>query len=42
MRDLPRRLTGRRLSPDEYFEDFYPRFWSIKEHDFWKKEATRA
>ncbi|WP_086823998.1 DUF6879 family protein [Allokutzneria sp. NRRL B-24872] len=34
--------TGRRLSPEEYLEDFFPRFWAIDRYDFWKLERTQT
>ncbi|SDM84042.1 DUF6879 family protein [Allokutzneria albata] len=39
---LPRRPTGSRLSPEDYLEDFYPRFWAIDRHDFWKLERIQS
>lgn len=42
MHDLPGSLTGERLTVDAYYRDFEPRFWNIKEHDFWKLERQQS
>jgi hypothetical protein len=42
MNDAPRRFTGIHLTPDDYFDDFFPRFWSIDTGDFWKLERIQT
>lgn len=42
MNDAPGHLTGTHLSPDDYFDDFYPRFWAIDSGDFWKLERIQS
>lgn len=41
MSNPPVALSGESLSVDAYYRDFEPRFWRIKEHDFWKLERKQ-
>ncbi|MGP4014314.1 DUF6879 family protein [Saccharopolyspora sp. 5N708] len=42
MRDLPKLLVGEKLAVDAYYRDFEPRFWNIRDHDFWKLERRQS
>lgn len=42
MTAAPNRPVGKILSPQDYFDDFYPRFWSIDDQNFWKLERIQS
>jgi hypothetical protein len=42
MSDRPQELTGVLLSPQEYVDDFFPRFWNIEAENFWKLERMQT
>ncbi|WP_216214886.1 DUF6879 family protein [Amycolatopsis aidingensis] len=42
MPEVPHRPAGEQLTPDDYLHDFFPRFWRITEHDFWKLERRQS